>query len=158
MIFDVCCVLLLGLAVFNGFRKGLVAAAFSLLGILLGLFIARHFSQMLGSWFRLHYQYEGKWVVIGAFVTLFIGTIIVMKLIGKLIETALSLALLGWANKLGGIIFYLLFYAILLIVVLQYTLNTWPELSNKLSDSFCFAYAKNIAKIFVINNYLFSNP
>jgi membrane protein required for colicin V production len=157
MIFDVCCVMLLCLAIFNGLRKGLVAAAFSLLGIFLGLFIARHFSQMLGSWFRLHYQYEGKWVIIGAYVALFIGTIIVMRLIGKMIETALSLALLGWANKLGGIIFYLFFYAILLIVFLQYALNNWPELPNQLSDSYCFAYAKNLAEIFMINNFLFSN-
>jgi membrane protein required for colicin V production len=157
MIFDVFCLILLVLAIFNGLRKGLVAAAFSLLGFLLGLFIAKHFSHMLGSWFREHYQYEGKWIIISAFVVLFIGTVLIMKLIGKMIETALSLALLGWANKLGGIIFYLFFYTILLIVVLQYVLNTWPETTNYLIDSYCFVYAQEIADMFMINNILFQN-
>ena len=157
MIFDVCCLILLVLAIFNGLRKGLVAAAFSLLGFLLGLFIAKHFSHMMGDWFREHYQYEGKWIIISAFVVLFIGTILIMKLIGKMIETALSLALLGWANKLGGIIFYLFLYTVLLIVLVQYSLETWPEINSYLNDSSCFAYANKMADLLMINNLLFQN-
>ena len=155
MIFDVLCLLLLGLAIFNGLRNGLIAALCSFAGVLLGIVIAKHFSTMLGSWFKSHYHYEGKWVSIGSFIILLIGTILLMKLLGKVIEKAMDLALLGWANRIGGIIFYVLLYAAVLIVLVHYSLTEWPELNQYFKDSTCFDYALKIADAFSINNLFF---
>jgi hypothetical protein len=55
----------------------------------------------------------------------------------------MSLVMLGWFNKLGGVIFYLLIYT-LVIGTIHYFIQLIPGTSGVLSDSFFSLYMKEI--------------
>ena len=55
-----------------------------------------------------------------AFVLVLIGVMLLVRLLAGLLEKALDLALMGWVNKLGGILLYAAVYLTILSVLFFY--------------------------------------
>jgi len=112
------------LAFIIGWKKGLVMALFGLAGWLIGLFLAFKCSAQLGSWLAERSGETGPWIPAISFFLILIGVGIAVRLLGKLVEGALQLAMLGWLNRLiGGIIYSLL--ALLLLLGVLHFLISW---------------------------------
>lgn len=113
MVLDIIAISLIVIFFIRGYMKGLVVAAFSVLAIILGVFFALKLSGALAT-----YMLEQGWVTSGwsqiiSYVILFVGVVLLVRLIARAIESALKAVMLGWVNKsLGG----LLYVAISLVV------------------------------------------
>ncbi|RYY89770.1 MAG: CvpA family protein [Chitinophagaceae bacterium] len=105
---DLICLTLLVLALFKGLKKGLVVAGY------------------LGASTNV----SARWLPVLAFVLVFVAVLLLVRLGAKLIEGALSVVLLGWANKLGGVLFYALLYLFLFSILLF-----WADQLHLLRDS-----------------------
>ena len=95
-------------AIITGISKGLVEQLVSLLSLVVGVWAAFHFSSALAEWLNGYLQVEPKIINICAFALTVILTVLILNLIGKLITKTLSMASLGWANRLLGLVFALL--------------------------------------------------
>jgi membrane protein required for colicin V production len=121
MLIDIVAFALLILAIFKGLRKGLVVAVFSFLAFVLGLAAAVKLSAVVADYLRESTNISQKWLPALAFVLVFFIVVLLVRLGAKAIEGALNIAMLGWANKLGGILFYALLYLFIFSVILFYS-------------------------------------
>lgn len=141
MIIDIIVLVLLVLALFKGLRNGLVLAVFSFLAFVIGLAAAVKLSSLVADYLGEATSIGKRWLPMIAFALVFIGVSLLVRLGAKAIEGALRLVMLGWLNRLGGVLFYallylfifslLLFYAVQLHLVKPATIaasNTYPYL------------------------------
>jgi membrane protein required for colicin V production len=110
---DIAALIIIGLFFIRGYMKGLIVAAFSVVAILLGLVVALKFSQSLAEWLRIHDYVSSAWVQVVSYIALFIGVVLLVRMVARAIEGAVEGMMLGTLNKLAGGILYALLGAIL---------------------------------------------
>ena len=120
MFIDFIAIGLLVLAVIKGFRKGLIVAIFSLLAFIIGLAAALKLSAVVAEYLGTNTNISQRWLPILAFTLIFFVVVLLVRLGAKAIEGGLRMAMLGWLNRLGGIVFYCLLYLFVFSIVLFY--------------------------------------
>ncbi|HEX5553056.1 MAG TPA: CvpA family protein [Chitinophagaceae bacterium] len=120
MTIDILFAITMLLAIFKGWTKGLIVGIFSLLALILGAAAALKLS---GS-FALYMESESGhssplWPVV-AFVLIFLVVALIVRLIARLIEKALQLVMMGWLNRIAGILLYGFTYAVLFSIALWF--------------------------------------
>jgi membrane protein required for colicin V production len=95
---DIILLVLLGLAVIDGLRKGIVVQLGGIVGILLGIWLAFRYSAPLGAWLRIDPEISG-YVAFGLIVLV---SILAIGLIGWCLGKMINLVGLGLLNRLGG--------------------------------------------------------
>lgn len=120
MAIDIILIVLLAMAIFKGYSKGFIIAVFSLLAIIIGLAAAIKLSAVAASKLKDTVHVAAKWMPVLAFAVVFIIVVLLVRLGAKGLQKTFELALLGWANKLAGIVLYMALYIIILSVLLFY--------------------------------------
>ena len=123
MFIDIIVIALLALAIFKGFRNGLIVAVFSFLAFVIGLAAALKLSAVVAEYLGNSTNISQLWLPVLAFAIVFFIVVLLVKLGAKLIEGAMKMVMLGWLNKIGGMLFYALLYIFILSVVLFYALQ-----------------------------------
>lgn len=120
MLIDFIAIGLLLLAIIKGLRKGLVVAIFSLLAFVVGLAAAIKLSTVVAEYLGSNTNISQRWLPMLAFILVFFLVAFLVRLGARAIEGALRMAMLGWANRLGGVIFYILLYFFIFSIILFY--------------------------------------
>jgi membrane protein required for colicin V production len=120
MIIDVLFAIFMILAIFNGYSKGFVLGLFSLVTLLAALLLALKFSTVCLIYARGHFHLAGSWWPVIIFILLFVIAVILVSWLGRLITKLLELALLGWLNRLCGVIFYICIYTVIFSILLWF--------------------------------------
>ena len=140
MLIDIVAVALLCLAVFKGITRGFVVAVFSFLAFLIGLAAAVKLSAVAADYLRNSTNINQKWLPVLAFVLVFFVVVLLVRLGAKAIEGILKATMLGWLNKLGGVMFYGLLYFFIFSIVLFYAVKLHliktSSLENSITASF----------------------
>lgn len=106
-------------AVINGLRRGLVAQVVSIISIILGVWLSFRFSSMLGKWLAQWFGGVSSEILdIASFTVILIVVIFALFAVGKIIEASIKIIMLGWLNKLLGLVFALLKCALILGLVI----------------------------------------
>ncbi len=95
-------------ALIQGFRKGFIAQVIAIISIIAGVWMSARFASMASAWIGQYIEGSEQVLKLVAFVLIFIIVIAVLALVGKLIEGTVKLVMLGWLNKLLGVVFSLL--------------------------------------------------
>lgn len=120
MLVDIIAIALLVMAVIKGFRNGLVVAVFSFLAFLIGMAAALKLSSAVAGWLGTQISVSERWLPVLAFFIVFTGVVLLVRLGAKALEGMLKLAMMGWLNRLGGILFYILLYFFIYSIILFY--------------------------------------
>lgn len=120
MIIDVIFLLLLVFAIFKGVSRGFVVAIFSFLAIIIGVAAAMKLSYFVANWLQHSFNTGKQWLPFLSFIIVLICVIILVRLVANIIQRAINIAMLGWLNKLGGIILFVLLYISVYSVFLFY--------------------------------------
>jgi membrane protein required for colicin V production len=120
MVIDAIFIVLMILAVIKGFRNGLIVAVFSFLGIIIGLAAAMKFSTVVAGWLKASTHISAAWLPFLSFMMVMVGVILLVRLGARFIQAAVELVLLGWLNKISGIVLYAALYITLYSVILFY--------------------------------------
>lgn len=120
MFIDVIAIGIIILSIIKGFRNGLVIAVFSLLAFVIGLAAALKLSAVVAAYLGTTTNISQRWLPILAFALVFFIVVLLVRLGAKAIEGGLRMVMLGWLNKLGGIVFYLLLYFFIYSIILFY--------------------------------------
>lgn len=134
MLLDLIYAVIIVLAVFHGYRRGLIVGLFSLVAVIIGLAAAMKLSIVAGIYISKVINVSEEWLPLISFIVVFILIVLLIRLGAKALEKAIELAWLGWVNKLGGVIFYAAIYTIVFSVLLFYAEQMkWlqPETINK---------------------------
>ncbi|MCF6297042.1 MAG: CvpA family protein [Flavobacteriaceae bacterium] len=109
---------ILALGLINGFRKGLFVEITSLLGLVLGVYGAIHFSYYLANILEDKVSWNPSLIQIAAFAGTFLIIVIVISLLGKILTKIAETIFLGAFNKILGALFGLVKFALILSVIL----------------------------------------
>jgi membrane protein required for colicin V production len=120
MIIDIVFFIILVLAVIKGYQRGLVVGLFSLVSVIIGLAAAVKLSAAVAGYIGETVKVSEEWLPVIAFAVVFIAVVILIRLGANAIENAIEVVMLGWLNKLAGILLYVTIYTLVFSVLLFY--------------------------------------
>ncbi|TAL60649.1 MAG: CvpA family protein [Bacteroidetes bacterium] len=103
---------------YKGFSKGLIIEAASIIALGLAVWGGIKFSDFLTGYMREHFEWTTKYLPVIAFATLFLGILIGVYAIARLIERLVKAVSLGFVNKLAGGLFGMLKFGLILSVII----------------------------------------
>lgn len=148
-VIDIIILGLLGFGLIKGFIKGLFIEITSLIGLVLGIYGAIHFSYYLSDFLNTKVSWEPVTIQIISFLGTFFIILIALTFLGKLLTKVAQTMALGILNKMLGALFgfakYVLIVSILLSILLE--INQRIELIPKrtINQSSMVEPVKNIA-------------
>lgn len=120
MLIDFTFAALLILAIIKGYQKGFIIAIFSIIAFIIGLAAALKLSTAVAGYLKDSIHVSAKWLPFIAFALVFFAVIILVRLGAKLIEKTFQAVMLGWLNRIGGILLYAVLYLIILSIFIFY--------------------------------------
>jgi membrane protein required for colicin V production len=131
-------------ALFTGIKNGLFIELASLISLILGIYIAIKCSYMVRAILANHVSWSPKYIEIIAFALTFIGIVLTVHIVAKLLTGIMDFAFLGIFNKLAGGAFSIL----KTILILSVVINLFQKININ----------NMIAKEETLNKSLFYNP
>ena len=122
MFIDAVFMILIALACYKGYSKGFIIAIFSVLGFIVGLAAALKLSTTVAAKLSQHTDF-GKWLPALSFLLVFMGAVFLVNMAGKLIQKTFETVMLGWANRIAGVLLYALLYSIIFSVFVFYAVQ-----------------------------------
>ena len=124
MIFDIVFLIFIGLGFFEGYRKGVIFAVFSVMAWFIGLVVALRFSYMAVKFLNGFMSLGPKGMSIAAFIIVFIIVVLLVKAVGWSLEQILKAASLDALNQVaGGVIHSLISFYVFCILTWTYAWN-----------------------------------
>ena len=143
----ICCIP----ALVQGFRKGFISQAVSLVSLVLGAWLAFKFSEPVGEWIKTMADVNGVILQVLSFTLIFLVVYLVLLLIGKIIQSLVKVVMLGWLDKLLGVFFALLKMLLiigLIIICIDAVNSTLPIIPSKtLDESVLYHPIKSVADV-----------
>lgn len=145
MIFDLLVVIIIGLAFWWGYQKGVIYSIFAVLSYFLGAIGAVKFSYLLIKYLKQWTGLSQKPLAIIAFVLVFLMVLVLVKMVIWLLETILKSFSLNTANKIAGGVLHALIGVYLFCVLLWFgkPWNLVPKNEQEMSHT--YRYINNIA-------------
>jgi membrane protein required for colicin V production len=120
MIIDILILVALIIAVIKGYQKGIIVAVFSVLALIIGLAAAMKFSTLVAGYIGKSVKISDQWLPVISFVAVFLVVVALVRLGAGLIQKSVQFVMLGWANRLGGILFYAVLYILIFSIIIFY--------------------------------------
>lgn len=136
-------------AIISGLRKGFIAQVVAIISIVLGVWLSVKFATLVGNWISQWIEASPQLINIISFAIIFIAVAVLLFTIGKLIEATIKIIMLGWLNKLLGVLFSMLKciliigFLIIIFEAINDTFGLVPE--SYLSDSLLYTPFRDIA-------------
>lgn len=105
---------------YKGFGKGLIAEITSLVALIAGIYIAVHFSWLVGGYLESLFSMDNQYLSLASFAVTFIMVVVLAQFLGLSISRMLQHIALGFINKLAGGVFGLLKIAFIISVILYF--------------------------------------
>jgi len=126
----ICCFLP---SLYFGAKNGFIKQVISLIIIVLGIKLSISLSPGAAQWLQSRVELQPVWISVISFAVVFIAVALVGALVGKLLGLVIKVTMLGWLDRLLGIVFSLLKVAVVLSL-LAYFLNSANELLEFISE------------------------
>ncbi|MGG9970555.1 CvpA family protein [Ferruginibacter sp. SUN002] len=139
---DILFAILMVMAIIKGYQKGLIVALFSVAAFIIGIAAAVKLSAVVAGYLQDHTSVSGKWLPVISFAVVFLGIILLVRLGAKLVERTVQMALLGWVNRIGGILLYAVLYTIIFSILLFYAEKIHLIETNTIQSSQTYPYVK----------------
>jgi len=120
MIFDIIVAIILILAVIKGYKQGLIVALFSVIAFIVGLAAAIKLSVVVAGYIGKAVNISDKWLPIISFAVVFLIVVLLVRLGARFIQKSVEFAMLGWVNRIGGILLYAGLYILIFSILVFY--------------------------------------
>jgi len=145
---DYIILVILVLFLIQGYRKGIIISLASIAALVLGIYIAVHFSNYLDATLMEHLKPSRKWLPFLSFSITFLLVVIAVMLVAKLTEKLVDVVGMGFFNHIGGAAIGLVKGVILisiLIFILSSLDNNGKWISEKSrKDSFFYSQVADV--------------
>jgi len=94
-------------AIYIGIKNGLIVQLLAIVSIVFGAWLSFHFSRQLSAWAAGWIQIPDAVRDVFAFIILFAATSAVLSILAKIIQKTIRIAMMGWLDRLLGLVFAL---------------------------------------------------
>ena len=109
-------------AIIQGLRTGFIAQAISIISIIVGIWASARFANIVTAWIGQYITASEQVLKLVAFALILIAVFLVLAALGKMLEGVFRLVMLGWLNKLLGVLFALLKTALIVgLLIIAFT-------------------------------------
>ena len=142
---------------YNGFLKGLINELSSILGIIIGVYLAKNFYTYLDVMLKPIFESEADYISILSLMIIFLFTVMIFEIISRLLTKFLKLIALGLLNRIIGSVFGVIKSILILCVfifIFSKINNMLAIIENEtLNQSFLYSKIENINNTIIENNY-----
>ena len=136
-------------AAIQGFQKGFISQVIAIISIIAGVWLSVQFASEVTVWLAQYIQGSEQVLKVVSFALIFITVIAGLALLGRLVEGTVKLIMLGWLNRLLGVVFSLVKASLIvgLIIMAFCSLNNTFQFVSEdvLNQSVLFPPLKNMA-------------
>ena len=136
-------------AVINGIMKGFIEQVVALVSLILGAWLAFKFSNVVGEWLKPYFEVSETVMHVISFAVIMIAVVLVLFFIGKILSGVTKLVMLGWLDRLLGLVFAILLAGLLIGIgiILFDTINVKFSLVDEavLEESVLYSPIRDIA-------------
>lgn len=142
--FDILVTIIVGFCLIRGIFRGLVKELSSILGVMTGYYVANSYYPQVA-------KFLSRWISVvdysrlTGFLAVFIAVFLLISILGVIIKYLMSIAFLGWADRISGGVFGLikgLLIASILVVVFTTFL---PKNTSMIKDSVVAPYLSHVS-------------
>ena len=120
MFIDILLIVVLALAIIKGYQRGLIVGVFSFIAVIIGLAAAIKLSTVAADYIGTAIKVSDAWLPVISFAVVFILVVLLIRLGANLIQKTVEISMLGWINRLGGVLLYITIYVLVFSVILFY--------------------------------------
>ena len=132
------------------FLRGFIVSVVSFFAIIIGLAAAVKLSTVVANWLRESTNISSQWLPFLSFAIVIIGVMVLLRLVANILQKSVEFLLMGWANKIAGILFYAIIYTLIFSVVLFYAEKMAILKQDMIASSKCYPFVQPLG-IKVIN-------
>jgi membrane protein required for colicin V production len=137
---DAVIIVIILLPMFIGYRRGLIRTLLPLIAVILGIIVAGRTYDNLAGWFHPGLLKSESQASIVAFVIIFILFMAAMAVLARVLHRFLKLLLMGWVDKIGGLIFGLVIGGLISGAALSLIANSFPSVEATFQNSALAAF------------------
>ena len=136
-------------AIISGITKGFIEQVIALVSLILGAWLAFKFSTVVSDWLKPYFEVSETVMNVISFVVIMVAVVLVLFVLSKILTGMTKLVMLGWLDKLLGLVFALLKAGLIIgiLIILFDTLNVKFEFVEEkvLDESVLYAPIRDIA-------------
>ncbi len=136
-------------AIISGIMKGFIEQAVALVSLILGAWLAFKFSTVVSGWLQPYFEVSETVLNVISFVVIMVAVVLVLFVLGKILTGVSKLVMLGWLDRLLGLVFALLKAGLIIgiLIILFDTLNVKFEFVEEkvLDESVLYVPIRDIA-------------
>lgn len=133
----------------HGIMKGFIAQVTAIVSIILGVWLSFKFSDKVCQWLLPYLDVSDKVLHVISFILIMVAVVAGLYLVCRFAQGLFKIVMLGWLDKLLGVVFSLVKGMLLVgvLIILFNTLNTSFHFisEEKLSESVLYTPLKDIA-------------
>lgn len=149
--------LIIAWGAYSGFSKGLIKELASIVGVIAGIFLAKNYYPYLDLKLKPIFESDANFISILSATVIFLITIMLFKIIAKILTKLLKIIALGLLNRIIGSVFGI-FKTVLLLCILVFIFSNINNVTGiikaeKLSQSFFYSKIEKINSFIIESNY-----
>src|SRR3989338_8571278 len=98
---DILLIIPIGYGAYKGFKNGFVIELFTLLAILVGIYVGIHFSDFIAAWMKETFDWDSPYLPVVAFTLTFLGVGAMIYFGGKMVEKMVKRSRSALSTKLS---------------------------------------------------------
>lgn len=131
------------IAILQGFKNGLIRAIVSFLSLYIGLILAFQFAGWVANQLKEHTKIASHWLPFIAFLMVLIVVLLVLRWTSSLLQQTAEWLMLGWLNKLLGVVLYGFIYFTMLSAVVYFLQILGVLEADKMKGAYSYAYLQS---------------
>ena len=128
------------IAILQGYRNGLIKAVISFFSLMIGLILAFQFAGWLANFLKEHTKIASHWLPFISFLVILVLVLIILKFISGVLQQTAEWLLLGWLNKVLGIVLYGFIYFTMLSAVIYFLKVLGVIQVAEMKDTYTYTY------------------
>lgn len=140
MVLDIIIAIALIFAIIKGYQRGLIVALFSILAFIIGIAAAMKLSTIVAEYIGKSTKVSEQWLPVISFALVFVIVVLLIRWGAILIQKSVQFAMLGWINRLGGILLFVALYILIYSVLIFYADQLELIKSETKKDSIAYSY------------------
>jgi membrane protein required for colicin V production len=128
------------IAILQGYKNGLIRAIVSFLSLYIGLIIAFQLAGFVANQLKEHTKIATYWLPFISFLMVLIAVLLLLKWASRFLQKTAEWLMLGWLNKLLGILLYGFIYFTMLSAVVYFLQILGVLEADKMKSAISYAY------------------
>jgi membrane protein required for colicin V production len=128
------------IAILQGYKNGLIRAIVSFMSLFIGLVLAFQFAGWVATQLKSHTKIASHWLPFISFLIVLIAVLLVLRWTSGLLQQTAEWLMLGWLNKLLGVLLYGFIYFTMLSAVVYFLQILGILVAADMKMTYSYAY------------------